>query len=74
MPLHRIFVPRNLYSEADKQAMATAITEKVYGRIPAFYVVILFVTVDQGDYYVGAEHRNNFVRFAVENMVRSFDT
>lgn len=54
--------------------MATAITEKVYGRIPAFYVVILFVTVDQGDYYVGAEHRNNFVRFAVENMVRSFDT
>ncbi|KZP33161.1 hypothetical protein FIBSPDRAFT_773652 [Athelia psychrophila] len=70
MPLHRIFVPRDLYSEQDKQAMTTAITEKVYGRIPAFYVVVLFITVEKGDYYVGAKQRDNFVRFAVENMAR----
>lgn len=73
MPLHRIFVPPNLYSEEDKQAIATVITEKVYGPLPSFYVVVIFITVEKGDYYVGAEKRDNFVRFAVENMARTFE-
>lgn len=67
MPLHRIFVPPNLYSEEDKSAISAAITD-VYKILPAFYVVVIFITVEKGDYYVGGEKRRDFVRFAVENI------
>ena len=55
MPLHRLFVPyvpHNLYSAEDKLAMAETIT-KVYGHLPPFYVVMVFVNFDSEDYYVG---------------------
>ena len=69
MPLHRLFVPPNLYSEADKSAIAAAITG-VYPMLPAFYVVVIFITVEKGDFYVGGKQRHDFVRLAVENIAR----
>lgn len=69
MPLHRWFVPPGLYSAEDKKAIAAAIRE-VYNNIPAFYVVTLFINVDQDDYFVGEDNRGDFVRICVENMAK----
>lgn len=69
MPLHRWFVPPGLYSAEDKKAIAAAIRQ-VYGHLPAFYVVTLFINVDEEDYFVGEDNRSNFVRICVENMAR----
>jgi phenylpyruvate tautomerase PptA (4-oxalocrotonate tautomerase family) len=72
MPLHRLYVPPKLYSAEEKSAIADAIT-KIYTEgfnLPAFYVVVLFISVDKEDYYVGGRRRDNFVRIAVEHMAR----
>jgi len=71
MPLHRLFVPRKLYSADDKSAIAEAIT-KVYVSLPPFYVVVLFVDIDKEDYYVGGQRRDDFVRIAVQHIARRF--
>ena len=71
MPLHRFYVPPDLYSAEDKSAIASAIT-KVYSQLPAFYVVVLFITVDTESYYVGGERKDNFVRIAVQHIARRF--
>ena len=71
MPLHRLYVPHALYSAEDKSAIAEAIT-KVYAAIPAFYVVVLFISVDKEDYYVGGKRDDNFVRISVEHFARQF--
>ncbi|ESK89184.1 4-oxalocrotonate tautomerase [Moniliophthora roreri MCA 2997] len=67
MPFHRYFVPRGLYTPEEKQALARAITE-VYNRIPPFYVVINFIEIEDGDFYVGGERNNNFVRICVDHL------
>lgn len=69
MPLHRLYIPPNLYSAEDKGAIADAIT-KVYSHLPAFYVVVLFINVDKEDYYVGGQRRDSFVRISVQHLAR----
>ncbi|KAF8171770.1 putative oxalocrotonate tautomerase enzyme-domain-containing protein [Mycena galopus ATCC 62051] len=54
MPLHRIFVPKGLYSSADKAALAESIT-KVYAFLPPFYVIVLFIELDAGNIFVGGK-------------------
>ena len=71
MPLHRLYVPPTLYSAKEKSAIADAIT-KVYPSLPAFYVVVLFITVDKEDCYVGGQQEDNFVRISVEHLARQF--
>jgi phenylpyruvate tautomerase PptA (4-oxalocrotonate tautomerase family) len=71
MPLHRFYVPPSLYSAEEKAAIADAIT-KVYARIPAFYVVVLFINVSKDDYFVGAQKRDNFARIVVHHLARQF--
>lgn len=71
MPLHRLFVPPNFYSDADKEAIADAIT-KCYPMLPPFYVVVLFIDVEKKNYFVGGEHRVDFVRFCIEHIARQF--
>jgi hypothetical protein len=71
MPLHRLYVPPNLYSAEDKSAIGDAIT-KVYSSIPAFYVVVLFINVGEEDFYVGGQRNNNFVRISVQHVARQF--
>jgi phenylpyruvate tautomerase PptA (4-oxalocrotonate tautomerase family) len=71
MPLHRLYVPPKLYSAEEKSAIAEAIT-KVYSNLPAFYVVVLFISVDKEDYYVGGRRSDNFVRISVEHIARQF--
>jgi len=71
MPLHRFYVPPNLYSAEDKAAIAEAITE-VYPRLPAFYVVVLFINIDKESYFVGGRRNESFVRIAVQHVARQF--
>jgi phenylpyruvate tautomerase PptA (4-oxalocrotonate tautomerase family) len=71
MPLHRLFVPPNLYSVDDKAAIAEAIT-KVYASLPAFYVVVLFIDIDNENYFVGGRRNERFVRIAVQHIARQF--
>ncbi|KAJ7247033.1 putative oxalocrotonate tautomerase [Mycena rebaudengoi] len=75
MPLHRVFVPKGLYTAAEKEAMTAAITN-IYTNppalLPAFYVLVLFVELEDGNFFVGGKHSNRFVRFAVEHIARHF--
>ncbi|KAK7050317.1 Tautomerase-3 domain-containing protein [Favolaschia claudopus] len=72
MPLHRFFLPKGLYSAADKSAIAQAIT-KVYAILPAFYVVVVFVELDPGDFFVGGKASGRRVRINVEHVARNFE-
>jgi hypothetical protein len=69
MPLHRLYVPPNLYSAEDKAVIGEAIT-KVYAHLPAFYVVVLFIDISKENYFVGGQRNERFVRIAVQHIAR----
>ncbi|KAJ6590855.1 putative oxalocrotonate tautomerase [Mycena sp. CBHHK59/15] len=71
MPLHRFFVPKGMYSQEDKAAIAAAVTA-VYSMLPPFYVVILFIDIDPANFFVGGKSTGNFLRIAVEHIARQF--
>ncbi|KAJ7474878.1 putative oxalocrotonate tautomerase [Mycena latifolia] len=75
MPLHRLFAPKGLYSPKDKEAIAQAITNVYTGPpafLPAFYVVVLFIDLDAGDFFVGGKSTDKFLRIGVEHIARNF--
>ncbi|KAL0566798.1 hypothetical protein V5O48_015203 [Marasmius crinis-equi] len=61
MPFHRLYVPRDLYTTEEKNAIAEAITA-LYEFLPKFYVVVNFINIEDGDFFVGGEKNNKFVR------------
>ncbi|KAJ7457295.1 putative oxalocrotonate tautomerase [Mycena galericulata] len=75
MPLHRFFVPKGLYSPEDKEALAAAITA-VYTApptsLPAFYVVVLFIDLEPGNFFVGGKMTKRMVRITIEHVARNF--
>lgn len=71
MPLHLYYVPKGLYTAQDKEEIAAAVT-KVYSVLPDFYVVVLFITLDPEDYFVGAKKTNQFVRIVIQHIARQF--
>ncbi|KAJ7609759.1 putative oxalocrotonate tautomerase [Mycena polygramma] len=71
MPLHRLFVPKGLYTLADKAALAKAITD-VYPFLPQFYVVVLFIELEPTDFFVGGKTTERMVRISVEHIARNF--
>ncbi|KAJ7606639.1 putative oxalocrotonate tautomerase [Roridomyces roridus] len=75
MPLHRIFVPKGLYSPEDKTALSAAITSLYTSppvSLPAFYVVVLFIEIEPGNMIVGGDMSRRMVRIAVEHVARNF--
>ncbi|KAJ7595336.1 putative oxalocrotonate tautomerase [Mycena floridula] len=72
MPLHRIYAPPGLYSDDEKAALAEAIT-RTYLLVPAFYVVVIFVDIPAGSYFVGGKPAERFVRFTIEHFARNFE-
>ncbi|KAF9025880.1 hypothetical protein BDZ89DRAFT_988268 [Hymenopellis radicata] len=72
MPLHRFYIPPNLYTAEDKAKLAEAITN-IYIRIPRFYVVVLFIEVDQDNCFVGGNPSKGFVRILVHHLARQFE-
>ncbi|KAJ6464866.1 putative oxalocrotonate tautomerase [Mycena sanguinolenta] len=71
MPFHRFFVPKGLYTPADKAALAQAITA-VYDFLPKFYVVVLFIELESKDFFVGGKATERMVRISVEHLARGF--
>ncbi|KAJ3715414.1 putative oxalocrotonate tautomerase enzyme-domain-containing protein [Lentinula raphanica] len=75
MPFHRFYCTANLYTKAEKQAIARSITD-LYAKVPVprFYVVINFIEVGEDDYYVSGEPAGRFVRIHVQHLARNLQT
>jgi len=76
MPLWRIFAHRSVFSPTQKRELAQAIT-KVYVEevgLPAFYVNVLFIPLEEDEVWIGGEPRKNFVRVVVEQIARQMPT
>uniref|UniRef100_A0A914PIH5 Tautomerase cis-CaaD-like domain-containing protein n=1 Tax=Panagrolaimus davidi TaxID=227884 RepID=A0A914PIH5_9BILA len=79
MPLHRIYHTPGQFSTEDKKGLANAITElyttNPHGpHLPPFYVVVLFVPVEEENFFVGGKNTKNFVRISIQHIARSFET
>jgi phenylpyruvate tautomerase PptA (4-oxalocrotonate tautomerase family) len=70
MPLWTIYHPVGAYTDSDKRAFAERITE-LYGRLPKFYVNVIFHEIKKSAFYVGGEPMDNFVRMTVVHIARS---
>jgi len=70
MPLWKIYHPVGAYSAADKKTMAERIT-RLYGRLPRFYVGIVFQEIAADSFFVGGEPTDRFVRIWVDHIARS---
>ena len=73
MPLHRLYQPKGTFSPEDKKAIAEAIT-KVYSVLPKFYVVVVFVDVDEDSFFIGGKPNNKFVRVVSQHLARERKT
>uniref|UniRef100_A0AC34F012 Tautomerase cis-CaaD-like domain-containing protein n=1 Tax=Panagrolaimus sp. ES5 TaxID=591445 RepID=A0AC34F012_9BILA len=78
MPLHRIYHTPGQFSSEQKKGLADAIT-KIYtdpkeAGLPAFYVVVIFVPIDEENFFVGGETTKNFVRISIQHIARSFES
>ncbi|KAJ7763210.1 putative oxalocrotonate tautomerase [Mycena maculata] len=75
MPLHRLFVPKGLYSPEERDALAAAITDLYTSpplSLPAFYVVVLFIELDAANIFVGRNIHEKMLRIAVERVTQNF--
>lgn len=72
MPLWNIYTPVGAYSAEDKKALSAALTSVYveYGRMPKFYVNVLFHEIAEDNFFIGAEPRTNFVRFVAVHIAR----
>ncbi|KAJ6526820.1 putative oxalocrotonate tautomerase enzyme-domain-containing protein [Mycena capillaripes] len=75
LPFHRFFVPKGLYSPADKAALSQAITAcytEPGVELPAFFVVVVFIELEPGNLFVGGKSTEHMVRIGVEHIARNF--
>ena len=74
MPLWRIYAHPSTFTNDQKAGLAAAIT-KLYtsppNGLPAFYVNVLFIPLEEDEIWVGGEIRKNFVRITVEQIART---
>lgn len=73
MPLWKVYHPEDAFTDAEKQALAARITA-LYERLPEFYVGVVFQAVRPGDFFIGGEPRENFVRIWVDHIARTLPT
>ncbi|KIX03416.1 uncharacterized protein Z518_06968 [Rhinocladiella mackenziei CBS 650.93] len=72
MPLWRIFTHPETFNHSQRAGIAKAVTDLyVSYSLPAFYVNVIFVNVDEEDVWVGGESKSNFVRIVIEQIARS---
>ncbi|MGW0158949.1 tautomerase family protein [Mycobacterium sp. NPDC003323] len=76
MPLWTIHHTPGVFTEADKRALATRVTDHYAGvGLPRFYVVVVFNETAPQDLYVGGEPAPVGVRVVIEHIARrSTDT
>jgi len=75
MPLWRIFANPHTFSPSQRAGLAKNITELYASRgLPAFYVNVIFLDVDEQQFWVGGEPKTNYVRVVVEQIARTMAT
>ncbi|CAM6083534.1 unnamed protein product [Calypogeia fissa] len=69
MPLHRIFHPPGIFSGEDKKSIAERLTA-IYTSVglPAFYVVVLSITVDKDSFFVGGKPTSKVVWIVSQHL------
>lgn len=72
MPLWRIFSNPSTFTPPQREGLAKAITG-LYTNVglPAFYVVVVFINLDEDSSFIGGERNPNFVRIVVEQIARA---
>lgn len=70
MPMWSVYAPADAYTPQDKQAFATAISQLYVDdvKIPRFYVDVVFIDLLPGQFFVGGEPRDNFVRISIDHI------
>ena len=76
MPLWRIYAHPATFTKEQKAGLAASITA-LYTEspisLPAFYVNVLFVPLQEDEIWIGGETRKNFVRITIEQIARTMD-
>lgn len=73
MPLIRLFISPHVLSASEKKELAQSLTWiYINSKLPAFYVNVIFVEVEENSFYIGGEARANFVRIAIEHIALNF--
>ena len=74
MPLWRIYAHPATFTKEQKAGLAAAIT-KLYAdppvSLPAFYVNVLFIPLQEDEIWIGGKTRKNFVRITIEQIART---
>jgi phenylpyruvate tautomerase PptA (4-oxalocrotonate tautomerase family) len=75
MPLWRIFSHPQTFSKDQRVGIAQNVTELYISRgLPAFYVNVIFVDVDENGIFIGGEPKKNFVRIVIEQIARTMSS
>jgi phenylpyruvate tautomerase PptA (4-oxalocrotonate tautomerase family) len=71
MPFWRIYHPPGFYTDDEKLAFASSITNDVYYTIPPFWVDVVFFEAPSNNFYVGGKaSEDKFVRVAIDHIAR----
>ena len=74
MPLWRIYAHPTTFTKEQKAGLAAAIT-KLYAdppvSLPAFYVNVLFIRLQEDEIWIGGKTRKDFVRITIEQIART---
>ena len=69
MPLWRIFSDPSTFNTAQKAALAKSITTLYTdASLPAFYVDVIFIPIENNSFYVGSKPQSNMVRIGIEHI------
>lgn len=72
MPLWRVFSNPSTFDSTQREGLAKAVTGLyTYIGLPAFYVNVLFINLDEDSLWIGGEKKPNFVRIVVEQIART---
>ncbi|KIW18499.1 hypothetical protein PV08_02787 [Exophiala spinifera] len=72
MPLWRIFSHPQTFTLDQRKTLAKKVTDLYVSiGLPAFYVNVIFIDVDEKATFVGGEQKSNFVRIAIEQIART---
>uniref|UniRef100_A0AC34GN90 Tautomerase cis-CaaD-like domain-containing protein n=1 Tax=Panagrolaimus sp. ES5 TaxID=591445 RepID=A0AC34GN90_9BILA len=76
MPFHRFYHNPGQFSNDDKQKLSEAITQLYIqaANLPAFYVVVQFIPIDENNFLVGSKSTNNFIRISIQHIARGFES
>ncbi|WP_240963289.1 tautomerase family protein [Antrihabitans stalactiti] len=71
MPLWEFFAPEGAFSDEDKEALATTITDAYQSvHLPRFYVDVIYHDLPPKNIYMGGVATGQFIRLRIEQIAR----